>query len=193
MEADEQVTSIRELGVTPQRRMPDNALMCSNKHALCVDCVGRLAEPTSKCSPECGMLQYTCPVCRMEACIDNFHLLSSRSARGQKPKNAFPAIMLWVHGSFASSRQSAPSGRCVGGETFASRTFGGAWEGCVGLRTLPKALGFRSAEGLGALMGSVRVRVALLMCRPKTGDETCCLVVLTDGCGRHGLGAPLPA
>jgi len=99
MEADEQVTSIRELGVTPQRRMPDNALMCSNKHALCVDCVGRLAEPTSKCSPECGMLQYTCPVCRMEACIDNFHLLVITKRSWAKAKECFPcnhALGAWV-------------------------------------------------------------------------------------------------
>ena len=78
---------------------PDNALMCSNKHALCVDCVGRLAEPTSKCSPMCGMLKYTCPVCRMEACINNFHLLVITKRSWAKAEECFPcnhALGAWV-------------------------------------------------------------------------------------------------
>ena len=69
--------------------MPDNALTCNNKHAICVDCVGRLAEPSRKCNAEC-MLTYKCPVCRIPSCISNFHLLVVTKRSWAKAKACFP-------------------------------------------------------------------------------------------------------
>lgn len=55
--------------------LPDNALACANGHSLCVGCVSKLLEPTKQCSPECAHLKFTCPICRADACVSNFHSL----------------------------------------------------------------------------------------------------------------------
>ena len=55
--------------------LPDNALACANGHSLCVGCVSKLLEPTKQCSPECAYLKFTCPICRADACVSNFHSL----------------------------------------------------------------------------------------------------------------------
>ena len=70
--------------------VPDNGLVCSNAHAICVDCVGRLAEPSFKCSPTCSMLKFTCPLCRVTACLDNLQLLVVTKRSWDKAYACFP-------------------------------------------------------------------------------------------------------
>ena len=76
----------------------DNALACKNAHHLCVECVGRVAEPTDKCSPSCSGLAFTCPLCRVSACLSNFHLLVVTKKSWQKAYECFPcsqAVNAW--------------------------------------------------------------------------------------------------
>lgn len=53
----------------------DNALYCENGHALCVACVRQIARPAVRCGGECSGLGFVCPLCRVPACISNFHML----------------------------------------------------------------------------------------------------------------------
>lgn len=55
--------------------LPDNALSCPRGHLVCTRCVAKLVVPTKKCSPACIGFQFSCPLCRAEACVSKLHLM----------------------------------------------------------------------------------------------------------------------
>ena len=54
----------------------DNALACANAHHVCMPCARKLVRPTRLCSWSCSGFQYTCPMCRMVACLTPTHVLA---------------------------------------------------------------------------------------------------------------------
>ena len=55
--------------------IPENALACSNSHAICATCVRNLLEPAIRCGSDCTGVKFKCPVCRTYACVNRFHML----------------------------------------------------------------------------------------------------------------------
>lgn len=57
-------------------KVADNALACSNAHHICMPCARKLVKPGQLCSFSCSGFQYTCPMCRMVACLTPTHVLA---------------------------------------------------------------------------------------------------------------------
>jgi hypothetical protein len=53
-----------------------NALLCSNKHPTCFDCVKELIAPTFCMGKRCTGLEFRCPLCRDESCVQRAELMA---------------------------------------------------------------------------------------------------------------------
>ena len=66
-----------ELTLGDAERPHDTSLGCSQRHQVCFDCVRKLMRTeTSRCSPSCAGVQYSCPFCRQTCCIGKVNMLA---------------------------------------------------------------------------------------------------------------------
>lgn len=54
----------------------DNAIPCSNKHHTCMECVARMLQFNACSSPSCSQMNFSCPTCRDETCLDKMEFLA---------------------------------------------------------------------------------------------------------------------
>ena len=82
--------------------VPDNAIGCSNKHMVCIKCVGKICSP-HRCMnprPSCPVFTFTCPVCRDLNSIYNMQLLCILKNSWSAAMNCFGCeheMRDWLH------------------------------------------------------------------------------------------------
>lgn len=54
----------------------DNAIKCENKHFTCMKCVARMIQFNACSSPSCSQMNFRCPTCRDETCLDKMEFLA---------------------------------------------------------------------------------------------------------------------
>ena len=75
---------------------PDNSTACGNGHSFCMECINKIIKPerflcNKNTNPHCCGFFYTCPICRMDACVDRRNIFailkgSHRESRKQSIK-----------------------------------------------------------------------------------------------------------
>lgn len=56
---------------------------------LCFTCIGKLVEPTTRCSRDCSGIRWICPVCRVQACLTPTQVLGLLKGSRKKVRALF--------------------------------------------------------------------------------------------------------
>ena len=71
---------------------PDNATVCENGHALCMECIKKIIKPKNYlCDDDenCCGFYYTCPICRIDACVGRHQTFSILKGSHKESRKQF--------------------------------------------------------------------------------------------------------
>ena len=71
---------------------PDNATACGN--AFCMECIKKIIKPedyacNEDTNPNCCGFFYTCPICRMDACVNRHNIFAILKGSHRESRKAF--------------------------------------------------------------------------------------------------------